>query len=65
MLLRKWLAEKNIRQADFAVMIGVRQSMVSQLASGKRQPSLELTLKIEQVTRGKVTLSDWVREECG
>jgi transcriptional regulator with XRE-family HTH domain len=62
MRLDEWLKQKRVRQEDFADMIGVRQSAISHLVRGKRNPSLELMLKIEAATKGKVRPNDWRAE---
>lgn len=64
MKLKLWLEETDIRQADFARMLGISQPTVSQLANGARYPKMELALKIRDVTKGKVKLEDWIKEDA-
>ena len=53
MKLADWLKRTGGTQAAFARAIGVSQGRVSQILAGEA-PSLELALKIEQATRGRV-----------
>ncbi len=45
-------------------MLGISQPTVSQLANGARYPKMELALKIRDVTKGKVKLEDWIKEDA-
>jgi transcriptional regulator with XRE-family HTH domain len=58
MTLSQYLNTKNIRQAEFARLIGATQGTVSKL-SKDRQPSLDLAAKIERATDGAVPASSW------
>jgi putative transcriptional regulator len=49
--LRVILAEREIRQIDFAEKIGVRQATISALVSGKQIPSLQVALRIARELR--------------
>jgi len=52
----KWYCEKQkLRYKRLAELLGVTPSHVTQLINGKRRPSPELALKIEEVTQGAVT----------
>lgn len=57
--LRDYLSVNAIRQGCFARLVGVRQPTVSRLVSGKTRPSLDLALRIETETKGKVPASVW------
>ncbi len=52
-----WLANSDMTQAGMAKALGVTQGRVSQLARGA-VPSLELAVRIEHITKGKVRASD-------
>lgn len=54
--------EKALPQSQLAELCGVSQGMISHLATGRRRPSGELARKIELLTEGAVTLSDWYPE---
>ncbi|MEM3905520.1 MAG: helix-turn-helix domain-containing protein [Nitrososphaerota archaeon] len=47
---------KSLRQADLARMIGVFQSEISEIETGKRKPSVYLTKRIARALR--VSLDD-------
>ena len=57
MKLANWLNSQGKTQSELADLLGVTQGRVSQLASGGA-PSLELAVKIEQLSRGKVRARD-------
>lgn len=59
MQLADFLSRNEITQTDFAESIGVSKVMVSCLVRGTKTPSGLLARKIELVTGGAVTLSDW------
>jgi transcriptional regulator with XRE-family HTH domain len=59
MKLETYLTTKKIRHADFAKELGVTQVTVSRYANGARKPSLAMALKIEDLTKKKVRVSDW------
>jgi transcriptional regulator with XRE-family HTH domain len=59
MKLKEYLTTKNIGHTDFAADLGVSQVTVTRYANGKRKPSLAMALKIEEVTKRKVKVSDW------
>ncbi len=48
--LKKWLDEQKCSQAWLAEQLGVTPSMVSQLLSGDRSPSLKIAARIEDLT---------------
>lgn len=58
MTLSQYLNTKNIRQAEFARLIGTTQGTVSKLGKD-RQPSLDLAAKIERATDGAVPAASW------
>ena len=58
MKLDNYLSEYKITNNDLAKRVGVHFSTISYIRSGKRRPSPDLALKIEQETDGKVTIRD-------
>ncbi len=48
--LQKWLDEQGQSQVWLAEQLGVTPSMVSQILSGDRSPSLKLAARIEDLT---------------
>lgn len=63
MKLETYLTGKNIKHSDFAETLGVTQVTVTRYANGTRRPSLAMALKIEDVTKKKVRVSDWYEPE--
>lgn len=59
MKLAEYFKSKNIKHTDFAETLGVSQVTVTRYANGKRTPSLEMALRIEDLTKKKVRVSDW------
>lgn len=60
--LYTYLAERRLRQVDFAERLGVGQATVSRLVSGVMRPSLELAVLIERETGGVVPAVSWVAD---
>lgn len=57
--LRSYIARLGISQNAFADQIGVSKGYLSQIASGKREPSREMIQKINVVTNGDVPPTAW------
>ncbi len=55
-----YLKENGIRQSDFAAAVGATQATISKLVSGAMLPSLQLAVKIQSETQGRVTCESWV-----
>jgi len=62
MKLANWLKGTGTTQAAFAKAIGVSQGRISQIVKGEA-PSLDLAMKIESMTRGKVRIGDLARAD--
>ncbi len=58
--LRAYMKLAKIRQLDLARVLGCAQSTISQIISGKRRPSPELALRIEEATGGAVRAAELV-----
>lgn len=58
----KWLDSDAETQSAFARKIGISRSYLSEIASGKKRPSLALAFKIESATEGAIPASSWVSE---
>lgn len=54
--LREWRTTEKVSQAQFAEMVGVGQTTISNLEQGERNPGLSLGLAIEMVTGIKASL---------
>ena len=59
MRLSEWLKKCDLKQADFAKIVGVVPPTISRIIKGSRQPSSALIAEIERATKGKVTWEDW------
>jgi len=63
MKLRTWLRKNKISQRRFALELGIHWRHLNNLLAGRRNPSAALMLKIENATRGEVTLRDMLDKE--
>jgi transcriptional regulator with XRE-family HTH domain len=50
MSLREYLDEKRMTYREFAEKLGIHLQSLKNIAYGKKKPSLELALKIEELT---------------
>jgi transcriptional regulator with XRE-family HTH domain len=57
--LDTYLKTRNIRQADFAELLGIKQATVSRLKCGRGKPSRTLAVNIARVTDGAVPVEIW------
>jgi len=60
MKLQNWLKEKGFSKAEFARKIGVSRHALYLYLKGKRQPRLDIALRIEEATNGEVTVKDLI-----
>jgi len=58
MKLKDYLKKKKIDVAVFARLVGVSQPYISQIANAKKNPSLEVALRIVDASKGKVTIRE-------
>lgn len=58
MHLKEYLDHRGISQSEFAEMVGLPRQTISRYVLGDRRPSTSIALKIEQKTRGKVSIED-------
>lgn len=58
--LQQFLATSGIRQSALASKLGINRGYMSQLASGRKLPSLQLAAEIEKVTDGAVPVGCWI-----
>jgi transcriptional regulator with XRE-family HTH domain len=63
MILKEYIEEKKITQADFGHLVGVSHVQIHRLIHGKRTPSFKLAKRIEKVTGGLVTTDDYLIED--
>lgn len=62
-LLRGWMDREGVSQVALASLLSVSQAHVSDLAGGRKRPSLALAALIEGATRGAVPALSWLRDE--
>jgi hypothetical protein len=55
-----WLDTKNISYAEAAKQLGITRSYVQMLAVGNATPQLALAGRIEDWTRGDVSMRSWL-----
>lgn len=51
--------QSNAPMREAAAKLGVSRPYLYDLLSEKRQPSLEVALRIEKATEGEVAITDW------
>ena len=61
--LDEYLWRNKISRTDFALLIGISRSYLQQILSRKRNPSVKLAKKIEEVTEGKVSKEEMLFPE--
>lgn len=61
--LRKYIASRGLTQAQFAELVGCTPAMICRLLNGSKRPSLQLAIRIEEATRGRVPPRAWKIEE--
>ncbi len=62
MRLNEYLRSMCITQRGFAKKVDTTAVHLGNLLKGKSYPSLQLAVRIEKASDGKVTLYDWVDE---
>lgn len=62
MKLNQYLVSKGLSQSDFAKQCEVCQATVHKWIYGRSVPSGKRMMQIHSLTRGKVSIDDWVRE---
>jgi DNA-binding transcriptional regulator YdaS (Cro superfamily) len=56
--LKTFLKKQGITQTALAGAIGVSPPFIAEVVAGRKEPSLETALRIEESTRGQVSLND-------
>lgn len=62
MKLIDWLKQQKMTQEAFGTLIASDQGHISDLVRGKVRPRLESVARIESVTKGAVTVQDWMEK---
>ena len=63
MTLKEYLDLSKSRQRDFVELTGFAPGTVSRWLSGDRVPSRSAIVRIQDVTKGAVTFSDWMNHD--
>lgn len=58
MNLKEYLEEIRSTYREFAEKLGIRTHYLQSIAYGKKKPSLDLAVKIQELTDDKVTAKD-------
>jgi transcriptional regulator with XRE-family HTH domain len=58
MLLRDWMIDRNIKDAELATLLGCERSYVTKLRRRQATPSLDVAAKIVAATGGRVSYDD-------
>jgi transcriptional regulator with XRE-family HTH domain len=64
--LKAWREAKGLNQTEAAEMVGVWQGSWSAWESGRKRPSIEQLVRLEELTKGsrhRVRVEDWVETE--
>jgi len=59
MKLKKYLKLYRIKQKDFAVKAGIKDSHLSLIVNNKAMPSIKVAQQIANLTEGNVTVNDY------
>lgn len=62
-MMKSWIKENMVRQADLAQRLNVSRGYLSELVNGNKTPSLEMAVRIECLTGGSVKPSDWFTQK--
>ena len=60
MKLNEYLEANGTKKSFFAKKLGILPQMLTTWLSGRTMPRIEMILKIEEATGGKVKAKDWV-----
>ncbi len=63
MKLKKYLEKEGLNQSNFAKLVGVSRFHINRLVNLKILPSCKLLKKIDEITKGNVSLKDFSIEE--
>ncbi|MFC1611056.1 helix-turn-helix transcriptional regulator [Myxococcota bacterium] len=57
----RWIDAKGWTRDDVARRLRITRGYLDMLCEGRRRPSLELAMKIEQLSRGGVPATRWLK----
>ena len=59
--LRSYLKRHKIRQGEFARLMGVSHSRISEWCNGRKRPADDMKIRIADATGGAVPVTAWFR----
>lgn len=59
-MLKQAIKDSGESRAHWAEKLGISKPYLSDLLNGKKQPSLEMAVKIERETGGAVPATSWI-----
>jgi len=59
MKLKQYLKQKTVRRDEFAKKIGTSPAYICHVIAGRRNPSLDMMIRIHDATGGLVDLNSW------
>ncbi len=62
--LSRWLDDARKTRAWAASRLHVTRQYIDRLARGSSRPSLDLAVKIEELTGGRIAVSTWMRPKA-
>lgn len=62
-VLAQYLKKIRLSQIEFSKDIGITPQRLHSYLTGKVIPPLEIALKIQEETKGKVKVSDWLKTD--
>ena len=63
--LAQHISEAGKTQREFAADAGISPSYLCEILAGAKKPGLDLAVKIERITGGRVTAVSWVEGAAG
>lgn len=58
MKLSEWQRDNEISDIALGIKLGIHPSHISHIKAGRKRPSPQLALKIEEITKGNVTIME-------
>lgn len=61
MTLQEYMTANGLKIKDVVALTGLTQGFISEIARGRKRPSLAIVDHIAEATGGKVMANDWMR----
>lgn len=59
-LMAAWLKMRGMKAGAFGKLVPVEKDVISRIINGKRVPSQDVAIKIEQLTGGDIKAANWI-----